>query len=199
MGLNSGGFCPWKARMGRGTAKRAVSSPILGVKMRNEGPVQEDVQCLDAGKYILSFTWKGSAAWCGSAVPESLPAPNPLGQPRPGSSGNAGNKGTTLLEKWVCVSWKGRLGAGCLIHGREKKSPGLERSRGKAAALHCTSLEGEDWGDIWSAGRGPKHRLNTSGSSHLLEIQSLFHIQSHPTPAGLVSKIAPSLCFLWIF
>lgn len=199
MGLNSGGFCPWKARMGRGTAKRAVSSPILGVKMRNECPVQEDVQCLDAGKYTLSFTWKGSAAWCGSALPESLPAPNPLGQPRLGSSGNAGNKGTTLLEKWVWVSGKGRLGAGCLIHGREKNLLGWRGAEERLQLCTAHHWKGEDWGDIWPAGRGPKHRLNTSGSSHLLEIQSLFHIQSHPTPAGLVSKIAPSLCFLWIF
>lgn len=56
---------------------------------------QEDVQCLDAGKQTLSSTWKCSAAWCGSAVPESLPAPNPLGQPGLGSSGN----GWTLLRR----------------------------------------------------------------------------------------------------
>lgn len=66
----------------------AASSPSPGVKMRSKGPVREDVQCLDAGKHTPSFTWKWSASWCGSAVPESLPVPNSLGKPRLGSSGN---------------------------------------------------------------------------------------------------------------
>lgn len=49
-----------------------------------------------------------------------------------------GSKRATLLEKWVWVPGKGRLGAGCLIHGKKKKAPALETGRGNAA----TSLEG---------------------------------------------------------
>lgn len=94
MGLNSGGFSPWKASMGRGSAKRGggceqlqTRSPGPGARTRERGPVREDARGPDPAKYASSFTWKCSAARCGSTAPESLPALNPLAKPSLGSYG----------------------------------------------------------------------------------------------------------------
>lgn len=88
-----------------------------------------------------------------------------------------------------------------LFMGEKKKAPELERSRGNAAALHCTSLEGGGLRSHLvsaSSGCGPKHRLNASGSSHLLETENLFHTQPHPKPAPLQGwrpKLLPACAF----
>lgn len=176
--------------------------------MRSKGPAREDVQCLDAGKYAPSFTWKCSAAWCGSAVPESLPVPNSLGKPRLGSSGNgwtpvsrravSGGKRKDHIAGEVGASIRKRKAGSKMSDSWGKKAPGLERSRGNTAALHHPPLEG---GGLRchlvgaSAGRGPKPGLNASGRSHLLETQSLFRTQPHPKPAplqGLRPKLLPA-------
>lgn len=131
----------------------AVSIPSPGVKMRNQGPVQEDVQCLDVGKYTLGFTWKCLAAWCGSAVPESLPALNPLGKPRLGSSRNG----------WMLVSrrassgkQRGHIAGGVGVSVREGKT-GSRISyswQEKCSWIRGETLQhlwkGEDWGVTWS-------------------------------------------------
>lgn len=88
------------------------------------------------------------------------------------------------------------------MRGKKKKAPGLERSRGNAVALHCTSLEegGLRCHSVSSsAGWCPKHGLKASGSSHLLEAQSLLHTQPHPKHAplhGWCPKLLPA-CAFW--
>lgn len=80
--------------MGRGSAKRGggceqlqTRSPGPGARTRERGPVREDARGPDPAKYASSFTWKCSAARCGSTAPESLPALNPLAKPSLGSYG----------------------------------------------------------------------------------------------------------------
>lgn len=76
---------------------------------------------------------------------------------------------------------KNRPVAGCLIPG--EKEPGLETSRGNAAVLHYTLLEGEGircHSVSALAGCGAKHRLNASDRSHLSEAQSLFRTDPIP-------------------
>lgn len=123
----------------------AVSSPSPGVKMRSKGPVREDVQCLDAGKHTPSFTWKCSAAWCGSAGPESLPVPNSLGKPRLGSSGNgwtpvsrravSGGKRKDHIAGEVGVSIRKRKAGSKMSDSRGKKSSWI----GEEQRKYCSS------------------------------------------------------------
>lgn len=92
-----------------------------------------------------------------------------------------GSKGATLLEEWVWVSGKGRLGAGYLIHGR-KNAPELE---GKHCNISGRERIGVSLGQCFIRMWNSKHRVNASGSSHLLGTQSLFNTQPHPKPAPL--------------
>lgn len=127
---------------GAAVSSSRQTAPAPRVRMRECGPVREDAHRLDPAKYVLFFTWKCSAAWCGSAMPEPLLELNPLGKPGLGSNECSwtlvsqrassrkhipGEVGVSIWEKTassrISDSWGG-------------KKPELATTRGSVAPLY---------------------------------------------------------------
>lgn len=129
----------------------AESSPSPGAKMRNQCPHRRMCNVWMQGN--KPWALPGSAQQPGVAqqclnlsqhqIPWDSPGLGALGMVGHcwGGVGALGNKGITLLEKWVWVSGKGRLESGCLIHEREEKKSswiGEEQGERCSCALHIT-------------------------------------------------------------
>lgn len=155
MGLSSGGFSPWKASMGRGSAKRGGGCEQLQTHSPSPGGEDEG-----------AWSRTGGCSWVGSSEIWALPGssqqpgeaqqcPNPSWHRIPWESPDLGATGA-VGHRWVGgravgsrkehiaaevgvsirnkIKKKKKPVAGCLIHG--KKEPESETRRGNAAALH---------------------------------------------------------------
>lgn len=209
MGLNSGGFSPWKAWMGRGTAKRGGGCKQSQSWSKNEESrscagrcAKSECREINLELYLEVLVWL-SSAWI-------FPSTKSPGKAQAWELWEWLDTGEEEGKRWETKGqhcWR----SGCEYQGKEgwkqdvwfmgekKKALELERSRGNA--LPCTALGGGGLKSPLvsaSAGCGPKHGLNASGSSHLLETQSLFHTQPHPEPAplqGWCPKLVPACAF----
>lgn len=211
MGLNSGGFSPWKAGMGRGTAKRGGGWEQSQSRGKNEEPRSSAGGCAISGcreiflelyLEVLSSLVRLSSAW----ISPSTKSPGKaqaweLWEWLVGRRASGGKQRDHIAGE-VSVSFRERKAGSRMSDSWERKKSswtGEEQGKCCSSALHIPGRGrikvsfGHCFSRTWPQVKCSR-QLPPVGNSELV---------SHPAPsqsctsAGLVSKIAPSLCFLW--